>query len=97
MKKVIFLLLGLCFTLAIAGSNASAFSANRALNIFEVLKYEKGSEFIKLTFEEYTLLTGKNNSLWNKITFNAAKIFIGIVMMAYQKVIVLWIDKRRRV
>ncbi|MBA2249163.1 MAG: hypothetical protein H0W12_03110 [Chitinophagaceae bacterium] len=65
MKKITFLLMGLFFIYAISVNNSAyAFSITKPINSFELLKYNKGSEFIMLSFKQFATLTGEKENLW---------------------------------
>ena len=77
MKKIAFLLSGLLFINAITGTNpAYSFSITKAINSFELMKYAKGSEYIKLSFKQFSKFTGKKETLWNKLSFSIMKMKI---------------------
>jgi len=77
MKKVAFILIGLFFMCAIAGTNyAFSFSINKPVTSLEALKYLKGCEFIKLSFKQFASLTGEKENLWNNLSFNVMKMRI---------------------
>lgn len=74
LHKIKLLLTGLFFLSSIAGTNAAwSFSITRPIKYPELLEYIKGSEFTKLSFKQFTMLTGENENLWNKLSFNVMK------------------------
>ena len=69
--------MGLFFICAIAVNNSAySFSINKPKNSSELLKYDKGSEFVKLSFKQFATITGEKENLWNKISFNVMKMRI---------------------
>lgn len=72
MKKITILFLGFLLLLTVSGSNAFSFSIAKSRSS-ELLKYEKGSEFIKLSFKQFAKLTGKKDNVWNKLSFGIMK------------------------
>ena len=74
MRKIIFLLLGLHFVCVITATDvAYSFSVAKPIYSTELLKYAKGSEFIKLSFKQFTMLTGEKENLRNRISFSVMK------------------------
>lgn len=74
MKFFSSLLFGVIFTAVILQTNvAFSFSIKKAIPSPELVKYAKGSEFVKLSFKQFAMLTGQNENLWNRISFNIMK------------------------
>ena len=77
MKKIAFLLMALFFICIIAVNNSAySFSITKPIDFSAPLKYNKGSEFIKLSFKQFATLTGEKVNLWNKVSFFIMKMRI---------------------
>ena len=77
MKKNILLSLGLLFICVISATNvAYSFSVSKPIYSSELMKYIKGSEFIKLSFKDFSMLTGEQENLRNRISFSVLKMRI---------------------
>lgn len=73
MEKIRWILFGLFFIPAFtANSVAWSLSVNKPPSS-ELLKYTKGSEFVKLSYSQFITLTGQKPNLWNKLSFTVIK------------------------
>jgi hypothetical protein len=73
MKKIT----GLILIVIISGFNLTfSSSISKSPNPIEQLKYEKASEFIKLSFKEFVNLTGQKENLANRFSFAIMKMRI---------------------
>ena len=72
MKNVRWLLFGLHFIPAIlANDTAYSFSVKKPMGPPPLLN---GSEFIKLSYKQFTTLTRQKPTLWNNLSFNVIKL-----------------------
>lgn len=73
MKKITVWSSALILMFAISGTNvAFSFAISKSPSP-ELLKYENGSEFIKLSVKQFAKLTGKKENIWNKLSFGVMK------------------------
>lgn len=74
MERIRLILFGLFFIPAFT-SNSVAYSLSKTKPVSSsgLLKYTKGSEFIKLSYKQFAALTGQKQNLWNKLSFNIIK------------------------
>ena len=77
MKKIIGQSRYIILIFILSGFNvAFSSSISRSPNTLEQLKYEKGAEFIKLSFKQFAILTGQKENLLNKFSFAVIKMRI---------------------
>src|SRR5438128_408568 len=75
MSKNLVLLIAIFFASFILGANrALSASIIKPTHAAQLMKYNRGKEFITLTFKQFASITGERKNLLNRISFGLMKV-----------------------